>query len=195
MLQAEITKKNLKHQDLGYIPKQNPQNQPTQLIIKSPIEVKDDKLKIMKKTLLLMVAAAMLFSCTEKRGGIVKLHEGYYAFCGASGAVATGDTIIVQGEKFAEGCAICPVLPDTSISNLAMYGVSPSWGKVMGTEGQFDVRKNFQYPGNDGSTRWDGKLVWSLYHYFDTSTYIPQFNPATLSWEMMKPGNLSLIHI
>jgi len=147
----------------------------------------------MKKTLLLVIAATMLFSCGKKEDAIVKLHDGYYAFCGASGAIATGDSITVQGVKFAEGCAICPVFPDTSISNLAMYGVSPSWGKLMGTEGQFDVRRNFQFPGNDGSTRWDGKSVWSLYHYFDTSTYVPQFNPATLSWEMMKPGNRAFI--
>ena len=93
-----------------------------------------------------MVAAAMLFSCTEKRGGIVKLHEGYYAFCGASGAVPTGKKIIVQGVEFEEGCAICPVFPDTSISNLAMEGVSPSWGEIMGTEGQFNVKKDFQFP-------------------------------------------------
>ena len=81
----------------------------------------------------------------------------------------------------------------SSISNLAMEGVSPSWGKVMGTEGQFSVEKDFEFPGNDGSTRWDGKSVWSLYHYFDTSTYIPQFNPLTMSWEMIKPGNRSFI--
>ena len=99
-----------------------------------------------------MIAATMLFGCTNKEDTIVKLHDGYYAFCGASGAIATGDSITVQGVKFAEGCA-----------------------------------------GNDGSTRWDGKSVWSLYHYFDTSTYIPQFNPATLSWEMMKPGNRAFI--
>mgnify|MGYP001024458841 FL=1 len=147
----------------------------------------------MKKVLLSIITATMLFSCTEKVENVVKLHEGYYAFCGASGAVPTGNKIIVQGVEFEEGCAICPVLPDTSISNLAMEGVSPSWGKVMGTEGQFSVEKDFEFPGNDGSTRWDGKSVWSLYHYFDTSTYIPQFNPTTMSWEMMKPGNRSFI--
>ena len=147
----------------------------------------------MKRILLSIVAATMLFSCTEKVENVVKLHEGYYAFCGASGAVPTGKKIIVQGVEFEEGCAICPVFPDTSISNLAMEGVSPSWGEIMGTEGQFNVKKDFQFPGNDGSTRWDGKSVWSLYHYFDTSTSIPQFNPSTLSWEMMKPNNRAFI--
>ena len=124
---------------------------------------------------------------------IVKLHEGYYAFCGASGAVPTGDSIMVQGEMYAEGYAVCPVFSDTSISNLAMHGVSTGWGDVMGTEGQFNVEKDFEFPGSDGSTRWDGKSVWSLYHYFDTSTAIPQFNPATMSWEMMKPSNRAFI--
>tara|TARA_R110000822_G_scaffold73498_3_gene176608 strand:- start:74 stop:754 length:681 start_codon:yes stop_codon:yes gene_type:complete len=147
----------------------------------------------MKRILLSIVAATVLFSCTEKVENVVKLHEGYYAFCGASGAVPTGKKIMVQGVEFEEGCAICPVFSDTSISNLAMHGVSPSWDSIMGNGGVFNVEKNFQFPGDDGSTIWNGKSVWSLYHYFDTSTYIPQFNPATLSWEMMKPGNRAFI--
>jgi hypothetical protein len=146
----------------------------------------------MKKVLLLIVAATMLFSCTKKEEA-VKLHEGLYAFCGASGAVPTGKKMMVQGVEFDEGCAICPVFSDTSISNLAMHGVSPSWDSIMGNGGVFNVRNDFQYPGTDGSTIWNGKSVWSLYHYFDTTTYIPQYDPISEEWEMLPPNNRSFI--
>ena len=180
----EISKKDLKHQDLESIPKQNPQNQPTQLTIKSPIEDKDDK---MKHTLLVIVAAAMLFGCSRheenhqlREHGILRVHEGLYAFCGASGAVPTGGTIIVQGVEFEEGCAICPVLRGPSISNLAMYGEGGTWG-------EFNVKGNFQTPDSTRNT------VWSLYWYFDTTTTVPQFNPATQDWELMTPNNRAFI--
>ena len=81
----------------------------------------------MKKLLLFIVTATMLFSCntgtkTEKledikSDKIVKIHKGSFAFCGASGAVPTGRKIVVQGVEFDEGCAICPVLSGPSISN------------------------------------------------------------------------------
>ena len=72
----------------------------------------------MKKVILTIVAAIILFSCktkTEtvedlKSSKIVKIHEGSFAFCGASGAIPTGKKIIVQGVEYDEGCAICPVL-------------------------------------------------------------------------------------
>ena len=88
---------------------------------------------------------------------------------------------------FEEGCSICPVLDGPSISNLAMDGFSPSWGY------EFNTDRNFQYPNNDGSKVWDGKSVWSLYWYFDTSSFIPQYNPKTQDWEMMHPENRSFI--
>ena len=43
--------------------------------------------------------------------------EGKFAFCGASGAVPTGDTITVEGKEFLEGVAACPVLDGPSIAN------------------------------------------------------------------------------
>ena len=74
----------------------------------------------MKKLLLSIFTAAMLFSCnvstkTEtvediKYDTIVKIHDGSFAFCGASAALPTGKKIIVQGVLYDEGCAICPVL-------------------------------------------------------------------------------------
>jgi hypothetical protein len=144
----------------------------------------------MKKLLLLFVTASMLFSCntstkTEtvehiKSDTIVKIHQGSFAFCGASAAVPTGRKIMVQGVEYNEGCAICPVLEGSSLSNLAMEGVS-------GTYGKFNVNKNFQTP--DGTTN----TVWSLFWYYDSTTTIPQFNPSTKEWEMMSPKNRSFV--
>jgi hypothetical protein len=144
----------------------------------------------MKKLLLLFVTAIMLFSCntttkTEtvediKSDTIVKIHQGSFAFCGASAALPTGRKIMVQGVEYYEGCAICPVLDGPSLSNLAMEGVSETYGK-------FNVNENFQTP--DGTTN----TVWSLFWYYDTTTTIPQFNPSTKEWEMMSPKKRSVI--
>ena len=152
----------------------------------------------MKKLLLSIVTATMLFSCntgtkiccnaetkTEtlediKSDKIIKIHKGSFAFCGASGAVPTGRKIVVQGVEFDEGCAICPVLSGPSISNLAMKGVSETYGK-------FNVSKNFQTPDGTDNT------IWSLFWYYDSTTTIPQFNPLTKEWEMMSPVNRSFI--
>jgi hypothetical protein len=80
-------------------------------------------IKEMKKLLLSIVAATMLFSCTEvKEESILRIHEGAYAFCGASGAEPTGKKMIVQGVEYDEGCAICPVLDGPSLASLAMKG-------------------------------------------------------------------------
>jgi len=121
---------------------------------------------IMKKLILSAVAATLLFSCnttpkTEtvediKAEKIVKLHKGAFAFCGASAAIPTGKKIVVQGVVYDEGCAICPVLDGPSLSNLAMEGVS-------GTYGRFNVNDNFQTPDGTSNT------VWSLFWYYDSS--------------------------
>ena len=138
----------------------------------------------MKKLLFLILTATMLFSCTNNElvkeesveKGVLRIHEGKFAFCGASSAVPTGRKIIIQGKEFEEGCAICPVMDGPSISNLAMYGSGGTWG-------EFNVANNFQTP--DGTD----KTVWSLFWYYDTTTTIPQFNPSSKSWEMMTPKN------
>lgn len=143
----------------------------------------------MKNALLSLVAASALLSCANqetKDAKVLKVHEGLYAFCGASGAELTGNQIMVQGKVFEEGCAICPVLDGPSISNLAMDGFSPSWGY------EFNTERDFQYP-HHGTAGWDGKSVWSLYWYFDTSSFVPQYNPKSQEWEMMHPENRSFI--
>ena len=142
----------------------------------------------MKKLFLFIATATMLFSCSVKpetvedveSDKIVMVHEGSFAFCGASSAVPTGRKIVVQGVEYDEGCAICPVLNGPSLSNLAMEGVS-------GTYGKFNVNDNFQTPdGTDNS-------VWSLFWYYDSTNTIPQFNPSTKEWEYMAPHNRSFV--
>lgn len=144
----------------------------------------------MKKLILSFVASFALFGCNPSPtpestndvefDKIVKLHEGSFAFCGASGAIPTGNKIIVQGVEYDEGCAICPVLNGKSLSNLAMEGVS-------GTYGKFNVSDNFQTPDGTPNT------VWSLFWYFDSSDTIPQFNPETNEWEMLPPVNRAFV--
>ena len=112
----------------------------------------------------------------ENEAGVLRIHEGKFAFCGASAAVPTGKKIVIQGVEYREGCAICPVLNGPSISNLAMYGNGGTWG-------DFNVANNFQTPDGTDNT------VWSLFWYFDTTTVIPQFNPANKQWELMPPVN------
>ena len=144
----------------------------------------------MKKLLLLsIITTTMLFSCNNntteqvedlKSNQAVKIHEGSFAFCGASGAIPTGKKIIVQGVEFDEGCAICPVLDGPSISNLTMEGISETYGK-------FNVSENFQTP--DGTD----KTIWSLFWYYDSTKVIPQFNPSSNEWELLPPVNRSFI--
>jgi hypothetical protein len=144
----------------------------------------------MRKIILIFISAVLLFSCNTstkpetveqiKRDTIVRIHEGSFAFCGASAAVPTGRKIIVQGVEYNEGCAICPVLEGPSLSNLAMQGIS-------GTYGKFNVAENFQTPDGTSNT------VWSLFWYYDSSTTIPQFNPETGQWELMPPVNRAFV--
>jgi hypothetical protein len=144
----------------------------------------------MKKFILSVVAATMLFGCetstkTETAEDInaekiVEVHQGAFAFCGASAAVPTGKKIVIQGVEYDEGCAICPVLDGPSLSNLAMEGFS-------GTYGNFNVKNNFQTPDGTSNT------IWSLFWYYDSTTTIPQFNPETKKWEMLPPVNRAFV--
>jgi len=144
----------------------------------------------MKKHLFTFLASLTLLSCSTvtktetmedfKSDKALKIHEGSFAFCGASGAEPTGKKIIVQGVEYDEGCAICPVLDGPSISNLVMEGTS-------GTYGKFNVSENFQTP--DGTN----KTVWSFFWYYDSTKTIPQFNPENNQWEMLPPVNRSFV--
>jgi hypothetical protein len=146
----------------------------------------------MKKLLLLISASLLVLGCSnelahentndqpEEHETVLRIHQGSFAFCGASGAVPTGKKIVIQGVEYDEGCAICPVLTGPSISNLAMYGSGGTWG-------DFNVANNFQTP--DGTD----KTIWSLFWYFDSTTTVPQFNPESKKWELMAPINRAFV--
>ncbi len=135
-------------------------------------------------SLIVVSLLTVLFSCNTqneadqevKVGEVVAIHQGSFAFCGASAAVPTGKKIMVQGVEYNEGCAICPVLTGPSLSNLAMQGVS-------GTYGKFNVGENPQTP--DGTD----KTVWSFFWYYDSTTTVPQFDPSTKEWVLLPPVN------
>ncbi len=135
-------------------------------------------------SLIVVSLLTVLFSCNTqneadqevKVGEVVAIHQGSFAFCGASAAVPTGKKIMVQGVEYNEGCAICPVLTGPSLSNLAMQGVS-------GTYGKYNVGENPQTP--DGTD----KTVWSFFWYYDSTTTVPQFDPSTKEWVLLPPVN------
>jgi hypothetical protein len=80
---------------------------------------------------------------------VLKVYNGKFAFCGASGAEPTGRTIEVQGRKFREGRSVCPVMNGPSIANMALVpdpSVTPD-----GTE----------------------NTVWSFFWYFDEVPQAP----------------------
>jgi hypothetical protein len=131
------------------------------------------------KKLLLLSLVLLLTGCQSEPQPekIIRIHNGAFAFCGASAAVPTGKKMLVQGVEFDEACAICPVLEGPSISSLAMQGE--------GSLGRFNAKENFQTP--DGTD----KTVWSLFWYFSDEDSIPQFNTETKEWEMMSPVNRS----
>jgi len=75
--------------------------------------------------------------------------EGKFAFCGASGAVPTGNTIIVEGKKFLEGVAACPVMDGPSIAN------------------------NILVPNPSITPDSTDKTVWSYFWYYDSVPQAP----------------------
>jgi hypothetical protein len=72
----------------------------------------------MKKLLLLA-----LF-CVNASAADLMICNGEYALCAASGSTPTGKKIMVKGQAFAEGMAICPVLTGRSIANPALMNNS-----------------------------------------------------------------------
>jgi hypothetical protein len=75
--------------------------------------------------------------------------EGKFAFCGASGAIPTGDTITVEGKEFLEGVAACPVLDGPSIAN------------------------NILVPNPSITPDSTDKTVWSYFWYYDSVPQAP----------------------
>ena len=75
--------------------------------------------------------------------------EGKFAFCGASGAIPTGDTITVEGKEFLEGVAACPVMNGPSIAN------------------------NILVPNPSVTPDSTDKTVWSYFWYYDSVPQAP----------------------
>jgi hypothetical protein len=74
---------------------------------------------------------------------------GKFAFCGASAAKPTGDTIIVEGKEFLEGVAACPVLDGPSIANTILV------------------------PNPTITPDSTDKTVWSYFWYYDSVPQAP----------------------
>jgi hypothetical protein len=54
---------------------------------------------------------------------------------------------------------------------------------VSGTYGKYNVGENPQTP--DGTD----KTVWSFFWYYDSTTTVPQFDPASKEWKLLPPVN------
>jgi len=74
---------------------------------------------------------------------------GKFAFCGASGAIPTGDTITIEGKQFLEGVAACPVLDGPSVANTILV------------------------PNPTITPDSTDKTVWSYFWYFDSVPQAP----------------------
>ena len=116
----------------------------------------------MKKTLtILLVFVLLIFIAylvnegyqsrtTHERALVVV--QGKFAFCGASGAVPTGDTITVEGKQFLEGVAACPVMDGPSIANTILV------------------------PNPTITPDSTDKTVWSYFWYYDSVPQAPTWN-------------------
>ena len=103
----------------------------------------------MKKLLLKITSLLGLKKNKTVVDHALKVYKGKFAFCGASGAEATGNIVTVQGKKFKEGRSVCPVMDGPSIANLKLVpnpSVTPD-----GTE----------------------DTVWSFFWYYDEVPQAP----------------------
>jgi len=74
---------------------------------------------------------------------------GKFAFCGASGANPTGDTITIEGKQFLEGVAACPVMDGPSVANTILV------------------------PNPSITPDSTDKTVWSYFWYYDSVPQAP----------------------
>jgi hypothetical protein len=106
----------------------------------------------MKTYLLLVFALLSLTTFSQDRA--LKIFYGKFAFCGASGATLTKDTIVVQGKKFLKGISICPVMEGVAIVNVML------------------VPKPFVTPDSTDKT------VWSYFAYYDSVPQAPSWKTS-----------------
>jgi len=115
----------------------------------------------MKKLLLVLVVLGLTtttFAQDHSKDKALTIVLGKFAFCGASPAKATGKTITVEGRKFLEGVAACPVMDGPSVANTILVpnpSITP-----------------------DGTD----KTVWSYFWYYDSVPQAPTWqNLPTVS--------------
>jgi hypothetical protein len=110
------------------------------------------KQKIIILVLLLLLLASVFVLVkkpNDDKEKALTIVVGKFAFCGASGATPTGDTIIVEGKKFLEGVAACPVMDGPSIAN------------------------NILVPNPSITPDSTDKTVWSYFWYYDSVPQAP----------------------
>jgi hypothetical protein len=109
----------------------------------------------MKKLLLILAVLSLkttAFAQKHHQDKALTIVVGKFAFCGASPAKATGKTITVEGRKFLEGVAACPVMDGPSIANKILVptpSITP-----------------------DGTD----KTVWSYFWYYDSVPQAPTWD-------------------
>jgi len=112
----------------------------------------------MKKILLFLLVVIVLtfVAYLVNESYVSKAHEralvivkGKFAFCGASEAKPTGKTIMVEGKRFREGVAACPVMDGFSIAN------------------------NILVPDPTITPDSTDKTVWSYFWYYDSVPQAP----------------------
>ena len=110
--------------------------------------------KILIGILLIIAVAAIVMVKNLKNSEVahdtaLTIVEGKFAFCGASGAIPTGDTITVEGKQFLEGVAACPVLDGPSVANTILV------------------------PNPSITPDSTDKTVWSFFWYYDSVPQAP----------------------
>ena len=123
------------------------------------------------KTILTIILSSIITICNSQdlnTTRALKIVVGKFAFCGASGTSITKDTIIVQGKKFIQGIAYCPVMEGPSVVNTLLVPtptITP-----------------------DGTN----KTVWSYFWYYDSVPQAPSWeNLPTVNRTLVvsrKPG-------
>jgi len=109
----------------------------------------------MKKLLLVLAVLSLTTTAfTQKinKERALTIVVGKFAFCGASSAKPTGKIITVEGRKFLEGVAACPVMDGPSVANTILVpnpSITP-----------------------DGTN----KTVWSYFWYYDSVPQAPTWD-------------------
>lgn len=106
----------------------------------------------MKKLLLVLAVLGLTTTAFtqkiyEKRA--LTIVVGKFAFCGASSAKPTGKVITIEGKKFLEGVAACPVMDGPSVANTILV------------------------PNPEITPDGTDKTVWSYFWYYDSVPQAP----------------------